>query len=67
MTSSLGWVDLKTDQLSAEAKMLLDSEAAIKRFGTPEEIANVALLLSSNEGSYITGQSYVVDVGLWYG
>jgi 3-oxoacyl-[acyl-carrier protein] reductase len=34
-----------------------------KRFGTPEEIANVALFLASDMGSWMTGQTIVVDGG----
>ena len=33
------------------------------RFGTPDEVANVALFLVSNEASYVTGSIYNVDGG----
>lgn len=33
------------------------------RFGTPEELANAVLFLSSDEASYITGHSLLVDGG----
>jgi dehydrogenase/reductase SDR family member 4 len=36
----------------------------IKHLGEPEEIANMAVLLASDKGSYITGQALVVDGGL---
>ncbi|SEO03654.1 Enoyl-(Acyl carrier protein) reductase [bacterium A37T11] len=36
----------------------------IKRFGKPEEVANAALWLSSDEASLITGDSFPTDGGL---
>jgi peroxisomal 2,4-dienoyl-CoA reductase len=35
------------------------------RFGTPEDIANMAILLASPAGDYITGATMVVDGGEW--
>jgi dehydrogenase/reductase SDR family member 4 len=38
-------------------------EQPIKHLGQPEEIAEMALLLASERGSYITGQTMIVDGG----
>ncbi|HLK69867.1 MAG TPA: SDR family oxidoreductase [Bryobacteraceae bacterium] len=38
-------------------------EQPIKHLGQPEEIAELALLLASDRGSYITGQTMIVDGG----
>ena len=35
-----------------------------QRIGTPEEVANVALFLVSDEASYVTGSIYNVDGGI---
>ena len=34
------------------------------RFGAPEEIANGALFLASDESSWMTGQSLIIDGGI---
>ncbi len=39
------------------------TRTALKRWGQPQEIAGVALLLASDAGGYITGQQIVVDGG----
>ena len=36
----------------------------MKRFGRPDEVASAALFLVSDEASYITGQTLVIDGGL---
>ena len=49
----------KDDTRLAQA---LDRQA-IRHLGQPEEIAEMALLLASDRGSYITGQTIVIDGG----
>ncbi len=54
-----------TDPLSAlpEINEYMERDSALGRLGTPEEVANVALFLASDESSFVTGASYVVDGG----
>lgn len=40
------------------------SEIPWGRFGKPEEVANVAVFLASDEAEYVTGSTYYVDGGL---
>jgi NAD(P)-dependent dehydrogenase (short-subunit alcohol dehydrogenase family) len=40
------------------------AEAPIKRFGTPEEVANGIVWLLSKEASYIVGHTLVIDGGI---
>jgi NAD(P)-dependent dehydrogenase (short-subunit alcohol dehydrogenase family) len=45
------------------AKGLL-AQTPLRRFGTPQDIANAALFLASDEAAYITGASLNVDGGM---
>src|ERR1700694_3712657 len=49
----------------AEAELLSRSEARmpLKRYGTPEEIARVAVFLASEQASYVTGAIVPMDGG----
>ena len=40
--------------------------APVGRLGVPEDIANMALYLVSDDASFVTGQEFVVDGG-WHG
>jgi 3-oxoacyl-[acyl-carrier protein] reductase len=56
-----------TDMLKTVPQDLLDKFAALtmlKRLGQPNEIANAALFLASEDASYVTGQSISVDGGM---
>jgi len=49
--------------LSQQQQDALAARTALNRWGTPEEIAPTALLLASEAGRYITGETIVVDGG----
>jgi NAD(P)-dependent dehydrogenase (short-subunit alcohol dehydrogenase family) len=48
-------------------EMVLSQVQAIKRAGHPDDIANMALFLASDESQWITGAAMVVDGGLTAG
>lgn len=54
-----GWEKELSSAELEEAK----AEAALKRFGQPEEVAKVIAFLTSDDASYINGQVIVVDGG----
>jgi 3-oxoacyl-[acyl-carrier protein] reductase len=43
------------------------AEAPLKRIGQPEEVADAIVWLASERASYITGQTVLVDGGLFKG
>jgi len=49
--------------LPAKERRKLVEEAALRRIGTPEEVARKAVFLCSPESDYMTGQTLVVDGG----
>lgn len=53
-----------TNALSEEVKEEWNKKIPLRRGGTPEDIANVALFLGSDLSSYVTGQVIVCDGGM---
>ncbi len=53
-----------TDQLSDEVKKGWYEKIPLRRGGTPEDIADVALFLASDMSSYVSGQVIQVDGGM---
>jgi len=45
----------------------LSADAALKRVGQADEVADAILFLASDRASYITGQTLLVDGGLYKG
>jgi NAD(P)-dependent dehydrogenase (short-subunit alcohol dehydrogenase family) len=61
-----GWIKTAmTDPIGSTegGRAFMEQSAALGRLGTPEEVANVVLFLASDEASFVTGSSYVVDGG----
>lgn len=52
------------DKQLKETKDWITSQVPMKRFGTPEEIASIALYLTAPESSYIIGTDVIVDGGM---
>ena len=53
-----------TDALSEEIKEMYLKGIPLGRFGTPSEVADLAVFLASDKASYITGQVINIDGGL---
>ena len=53
-----------TAQLSDEVKAEWNKRIPLRRGGTPEDVANIALFLASDLSSYVSGQVIQVDGGM---
>lgn len=56
--------ELPLGLLNDEQKLEFTNRTAVKRWGKPEEMAGVALLLGTDAGSYITGTTVLIDGGV---
>jgi 3-oxoacyl-[acyl-carrier protein] reductase len=60
-----GFIKTKmTDKISEDIQNEFLKNIPLKRFGEPEEIANIVCFLASDLASYITGQTITVDGGM---
>ena len=50
---------------SSETFMQRNEDHPLGRVGQPEEIANLITWLSSDEASYVSGSTYIIDGGAW--
>jgi len=55
-----------TDKISENYKKILEEKISLEKFGTPEDIANVVLFLSSGLSDYITGETIHVNGGMYF-
>ena len=63
-TSTPGWHALApTEGCAAQMIRLTQATTPLGRLGDPDEIANAALFLASDESSFITGSELFVDGG----
>ena len=53
-----------TDNLNNEQVDSILNKIPMKKLGTPRDIANIAAFLSSEDASYITGQTFHVNGGM---
>src|SRR6056297_156255 len=62
------WEPMLGDGPDRDARMAaFVADTPMRRFGTPEEVAAIALLLASDEAAYMTGTELTVDGGLLAG
>ena len=62
------WEPMLGNDAGREARMAaLVRDTPLRRFGMPEEVAALALLLASDDATYITGSEFNIDGGLLAG
>ena len=53
-----------TETLSPKVREEMLAQIPLKRFGTPEEVAQMVAFLASDRSAYITGQVFHVNGGM---
>jgi len=51
-------------EANPEMEKMLMGEIPLNRWGKPEEVANLAIFLASDDAGYITGSTYFIDGGM---
>ena len=65
---SPGFIETKmTDKIDPKFKQLIISKIPSNRLGSPDDVANVTLFLSSDLANYITGETIHVNGGMYLG
>jgi NAD(P)-dependent dehydrogenase (short-subunit alcohol dehydrogenase family) len=61
-----GWIDTDLTRPYMQDQKAVDAglrQIPLRRFGKPEDIGPLAVYLASDEASFVTGQSFVIDGG----
>lgn len=62
------WEPILGDGPDREATMqAMVADTPLRRFGTPQEVASLAVFLASDESAYVTGSEFHVDGGILAG
>ena len=62
------WEPILGDGPEREARLAsFVQDTPLRRFGTPEEVAAIAVMLASDEAAYMTGTEISIDGGLLAG
>ena len=55
-----------TEKINETHKKTLESKISLERFGSPEDVANAVVFLSSELSNYITGETLHVNGGMYF-
>ena len=62
------WEPMLGQGADREANMVkLTADCPLQRFGSPEEVASLAVYLASDESAYTTGTEFNIDGGMLAG